>query len=95
VIGSRFHALIGALSQGVPSIGTSWSHKYERLFEDYHCQDMLLAVSAHKEQIRARIRTTTSDDRADLVQRIKQASRVIESSTKDMWRRVDRVIGLA
>lgn len=35
VVGSRYHALVGAFAQAIPSIGIGWAHKYRGLYEDF------------------------------------------------------------
>lgn len=92
VVGSRFHALVGALSQGVPAIGTSWSHKYERLFEEYRCPDMLVSVSASRERVQACVSAAVGKQRAPLTNRIRTAAAQLKQKTESMWRAVDDLV---
>jgi len=92
VVASRFHALVGALSQGVLAIGTSWSHKYEQLFRDYDCPDMLLSVVADESDVRDCVRSTTGARRGNLRKRLDERRARLKEETEKMWDHVDEIL---
>lgn len=52
VVSSRYHALISAMSQGVPVVATGWSHKYATLLEDFGIPGQLIDVLADPGELR-------------------------------------------
>ena len=45
LISSRFHGVVSGLTQGVPTLCTSWSHKYLELLKEHCCDNNLLSIN--------------------------------------------------
>ncbi len=88
-IGSRFHGLVSALSQGVPALGTGWSHKYQMLFEDYGFLDGLVDVTASNKDIFAKIDLILdSSSRSKIQAEINRNALELKLESESMWRDV-------
>lgn len=89
VICSRFHGCVSALSQGTPCLGTSWSHKYERLFEDYEFSEFLLSPSVSSEQLKSALQDSMTENKRSS---LKSKAEELKSISQTMWNRVEAAI---
>ncbi|HEV2293542.1 MAG TPA: polysaccharide pyruvyl transferase family protein [Tepidisphaeraceae bacterium] len=93
VVGSRYHALISALSQGVPAIGTSWSHKYEELFGDYGCCQYLLSPEGDAAQLEATLGRMLDPAVHDtLAAHLAVHAQQQKAKVEEMWSRIEWLI---
>jgi polysaccharide pyruvyl transferase WcaK-like protein len=93
VVGSRFHALVSALSQGVPCIGAGWSHKYPELFKLFGCSDMLVQDLSDHPLISSLVAVIANpSSSAELSNRISRHAAQVKSDNDHMWNRVLDVI---
>jgi polysaccharide pyruvyl transferase WcaK-like protein len=93
VVASRYHALISALSQGVPAVATGWSHKYNELFEDYGFPEGVLSVdddAAHIDAILAKL--VNADTNSEFAAQLELRSANIKARSEEMWVAVQSVI---
>lgn len=45
LISARYHGVVSGLTQGVPTLCSSWSHKYAELLKEHGCDDNVLDVA--------------------------------------------------
>jgi colanic acid/amylovoran biosynthesis protein len=93
VVGSRFHALICALSQGIPALATGWSHKYNHLYNDYRCTELLISDLDFEAQAQEKLqRLKDPVYRESIIQTLKESSQVQIRKNGQMWNDVFEVI---
>ena len=91
IVSSRYHGLINALSQGVPSIGTGWSHKYEELFDYYGRPELLLSPDEPIDKIRERL-AFLHERRDHISEDLRQIAEVHKQEVRNMWDEVMSII---
>jgi polysaccharide pyruvyl transferase WcaK-like protein len=85
-IGSRFHGLVSALSQGVPSIGTSWSHKYFYLFEDYGVPEWLCSIDDEGERLIHLVDKLCSEHERDkVISQLRKSANTFRYEAEQAW----------
>lgn len=90
-IGSRFHGLASALSQGVPSLAAGWSHKYLHLLQDYDCENGVISVLASDDELFSKIDSLIGlDSSATIRRRLELKSKQLKSLSEEMWALVFR-----
>ncbi len=93
VVASRYHALVSALSQGVPAVATGWSHKYTELFEDYGFPEGVLSIDDETARIDAMMeRLVDTEASQEITARLLQSSARLKSLSEEMWGAVQSVI---
>lgn len=86
VIGSRFHALVSSLAQGVPCIGAGWSHKYPELFEDFNNSDGLISNLSDFEALEKQISELSDESKRSFrAKNISVAAQILKSQVDEMW----------
>jgi colanic acid/amylovoran biosynthesis protein len=93
IVASRYHAQVAGLSQGVPVLGTGWTHKYPALFAAYGCPDLLLDLPASRERLAGCLAAAVREpERSIGVARLRDAAREQRRQTEAMWRDVETVL---
>lgn len=85
-ISSRFHGAVNALSQGVPCIATSWSHKYHAMMNDFGMADYCVADLTEQNLINSLQALLSNKD--ELANTVRANAASLKQKNKEMWQKI-------
>lgn len=85
VVTSRFHGLASSLNSGVPSLATSWSHKYAELYKDYALDNYVLPLDNNDLAINKIHELLNIDNNNRIRKHLASQIPLIKEQTKAMW----------
>jgi polysaccharide pyruvyl transferase len=95
VVSSRYHALVSAMSQGVPVVATGWSHKYATLLDDFGTPGQLVDVLADPGEIRERLAVgVDGPERTEMSARLRRRAAEQAAEVAAMWVEIRTRLGL-
>lgn len=89
LIASRFHAVVGGLSQAVPTIAIGWSHKYSELLRDFDVSDWVGRLDVDPRKV---VSEVIGDDQG--VARLKDAKLALTEKVNSMWDATEQVLAI-
>ncbi|WP_147305794.1 polysaccharide pyruvyl transferase family protein [Subtercola boreus] len=87
IVSGRYHAIVSALSQGVPAVIHGWSHKYRYVADDFDARELQCDPLAAADESIAVIETIIGN--TELTGRISAAAQRVKAEMKDMWAEIE------
>jgi colanic acid/amylovoran biosynthesis protein len=89
LIASRFHAIVGGLSQMVPTVAIGWSHKYVALLQDFDVADWVFSPDDEPSQT---IDQVLNEDGG--VSRLRDAKSALVERAEAMWQTTEQIMAI-
>ncbi len=82
---SRFHGLASALNNCVPTLATSWSHKYEELYRDYGLKGYIIPLDNIDTVVKRLAELLDEKENQRIRNHIAKQVPGIKTQTREMW----------
>ena len=92
VVSSRYHGIISALSQQVPCLATSWSHKYEELYREFELPHFVLDLARPENANHLIEGLLDVKENERIREALKGKNNIFANRTEEMWQKVFTVI---
>lgn len=85
VVSSRYHGVANALSSCVPCLATSWSHKYQKLLEEFGQGDCLVDLNDMEGTLTKMDRLLEPETNANTRITLNEKTQLLEAKNQKMW----------